>query len=117
MISFVRGDTLAFKTKLKTQDKIAIRKEDIDTLFVTSRKSASTESPIIFQKTLQDVEIDSDGYCHVKFDPINTEDLKYATYFFDIEITLKSGYRKTRLFQFKLTKETTIHGKGDESGS
>lgn len=117
MLEFVRGDTFAFKFLLTTKDGIAIKKEDIDTLFITARKYANKESPIIIQKKLEDVEIDSDGYCHTKFEPKNTEELIYGSYFFDIEVTLKSGFRKTKLFQFKINKETTIHESGDESGN
>lgn len=117
MQEFVRGDTFAFKFKLTIQDKVAIQKEDIDTLFITCRRYASKEFPVVFEKTLDDVEIDDNGYCHAKFEPKDTEKLAYGSYFFDIEVTLKNGYRKTKLFQFKITKETTIHESGDVDGA
>ena len=117
MISFVRGDTFPFKFKLTMKDETIIKKEDIDTLFVTIRKYANKSSPIIFEKTLDDVEIDEEGYGHVKFNPEDTEELIYGSYFFDIEITLTNGYRKTKTCQFTLTKETTIHESGDVDGN
>ena len=52
MQEFVRGDTFAFKFKLTIQDKVAIQKEDIDTLFITCRRYASKEFPVVFEKTL-----------------------------------------------------------------
>ena len=116
MEEFVRGDTFAFKFLLTMQDKTPVQKENIDTLFITCRKYADKQSPIIFKKTLEDVEIDTEGYCHAKFNPEDTQELIYDTYFFDVEITTKGGFRKTKLFKFEITKETTIHG-GDVSGN
>lgn len=108
-MEFIRGDTFPFKTSIKFKDGEVLTKEDIETLFITSRKYPTKTSPIIFQKTLDDVEIDEEGYCHARINPEDTEDLAYGSYFCDIEITLKSGYRKTKLFKFEITKETTIH--------
>lgn len=107
-MEFVRGDTFPFKFKLTMSDGSNVATSDIDTLLVTCRQSTYKESPILFQKTLNDVIIE-DGFCHVVFDPQDTEDLMYGNYYFDVEVTLKSGYRKTKLFEFDLTEETTIH--------
>lgn len=115
-MEFIRGDTFAFKFLIKLANGQISTKEDINTLFITTRKYATKSSEIIFQKTLNDVEIDDEGYCHVKFNPEDTESLAYGSYFFDVEITTNGGYRKTKLFQFKITKETTIHESGDSSG-
>lgn len=116
-MEFIRGDTFAFKFLIKLTNKAIITKEDIETLFITTRKIARKSSEVIFQKTLDDVEIDAEGYCHVKFNPKDTENLSYGSYFFDVEITTTSGYRKSKLFQFTITKETTIHESGDYSGN
>lgn len=115
-MEFTRGDTFAFKFLIKLANGAIITKEDIDTLFITARKYPTETSPILFQKTLDDVEIDKDGYCHAKINPEDTEKLTYTTYCFDAEITLKNGYRKSKLFEFELMKETTMHGSGDSSG-
>ena len=104
-ISFIRGDTFPFKVKIHS--KTTITKEDIDTLFVTCRKIASEVSPILFQKTLDDVEI-SDNYIHITFKPEDTENLEYEKYCFDVELTLKNGVRKTKFATFTLDNETTI---------
>lgn len=116
MIYFTRGDTFPFKTLLRTAGGEPVKNEDIQTLFVTCKKEATEESEIIFQKTLENVKIDKDGYCHIVFEPEDTENLLYETYYFDIEITLNSGYRKTRLYKFTLTEETTTHG-GETNGN
>ena len=116
MNEFTRGDTFAFKTPIKFADGTPVTKADIETLFITVKLQPTEYSPKIFQKTLEDVIIDSEGYCHVVFEPKDTETLNYGKYFFDIEVTLKSGYRKTALDSFKLAKETTNHG-GEKNGS
>ena len=116
-MNFVRGDSFPFKVLLSFADKKPIKKSDISTLFVTCRQYANTNFPILFQKELDDVEIDKDGYCHIVFEPADTEGLDYGKYFFDIEITLNSGYRKSKLYEFELTKETTIHETGVQDGN
>ena len=116
MIEFVRGDTFAFKVKIPYKDGTPVTLNAIDTLLITVRKMAQKQSPILFQKTLNDVTIDENGYCHCVFNPEDTETLIYGPYYFDIEVTLKGGYRKSRLYQFNITKETSIHG-GDVNGN
>lgn len=109
MISFVRGDSFNFKVLLQQSDGSPLEEKDIDTAIVTCRKYPNEDSKIIFEKNADKMTFDSDGYCHVEFLPEDTENLDYGTYYFDLEITLKNGYRKTRLWEFELTKETTIH--------
>ena len=109
---FHRGDTMPFMVKIINKNGDAISVNDIDTLILTCRKLPTKSSPILFQKTLQDFTLEG-KYAHISFEPEDTETLIYGTYYFDIEITLKSGYRKSRLYEFELEKETTIHG-GDE---
>lgn len=43
--------------------------------------------------------------------------LSMVFYCFDIEVTLTNGYRKTALYEFNLTKETTIHKDGVVNGN
>ena len=108
-MDFVRGDTFSFKFKITTSGGGNITINDIDTLFITCREYPNESSPIIFQKTKTDVTIDN-NYCHVVFEPEDTEKLDLGMYYFDVEITLPSGYRKSKLYTFTLTPETTIHG-------
>lgn len=116
MNNFVRGDTFAFKTQITYADGTPIKKDDIDTLFITCKLQPTEYSPILFQKKLEDVIIDEKGYCHAVFEPKDTEKFNYGTYYFDIEVTTKGGYRKTSLNTFKLDKETTTYG-GEINGN
>ena len=108
-MKFVRGDSLSFKFLISLKEGEEIQIEDIEELYVTCRQYPNSKAPILFQKELKDVKIEN-GYCHVVFEPKDTENLEYGLYYFDTEITLKNGYRKTRLYTFTLTEETTIHG-------
>lgn len=116
MIEFIRGDTLPFKTKISLSDGTAITTEDIQTLLITARSKTFKSSPIIFQKTLENVTIDAEGYLHAVIEPEDTQELPYGDYYFDIEITLNTGYKKSRLYQFKITEETSIY-EGENNGN
>ena len=87
--------------------------KDIDTIFITCRQETTKDSNTLFIKTMEDMVLDADGYLHCKFDPSDTENLYYGDYYFDIEVTLTNGFRKTVLHKFTLTQETTIHGGTD----
>lgn len=108
-MELIRGDTHLFKVKLKN-----ITLEEIDTVFITCRKDIYSKD-YIFQKRIGDVTIDNNLYVHFAFDPVDTQTLPYGSYVFDIEVTLKSGYRKTKLFKFNLTGEATFHSNGGDA--
>lgn len=107
-MELIRGDTHLFKVRLKN-----ITLDEIDSVFVTCRKDIYSKD-FIFQKTIDDVTIDNNLYVHFAFNPSDTQALPYGNYVFDIEVTLKSGYRKTKLFNFNLTGEATFHGIGGD---
>lgn len=109
---FKRGDSFRFKTRLRLKSGEGIKKEDIKELYVTVREGFDDVFPIIFKKTIDDVEI-ADSYAHIIFNPEDTENLNYGTYAFDLEVTLNTTpvIRKTKSGKFTLSKETTIHKK------
>ena len=114
-MEFVRGDSQSFKFLIKYKDSTPIKTDDIESLFLTCKKNIYSNE-IVFQKNIKDVKIDDAGCVHVTFEPKDTETLDYGKYVFDIEITTKAGYRKTKLFEFELLGETTFHG-GDLNGN
>lgn len=107
----IRGDTFAFKLPVKLKNKATLKQETVDTIYITARKDTREDADAIFQKSIEDIHIDDEGYCHAMFKPEDTENLDYGFYIFDIEITLKSGYRKSKVCKLELTKEATIHRK------
>ena len=107
MIEIIKGDTLPIKTSLKNGEGQAIDIEDIKTIYCTFKKYGYGEP--IFQKTLEDMEY-TDGVLHIVFESEDTQNLNAGDYVFDIEVTLISGYRKTRVFEIRLLEEVTNHG-------
>lgn len=108
-MNLTRGDTLKIKFAIQNTQGDKISKEDISTLFLTLKKSSYSKE-YIFQKTLQDFEVDDNGMYCVIFEPKDTETLDYGEYVFDIEVTLQNRYRKTRIYKLELTEEATFHG-------
>ncbi len=106
--SFVRGDTFAFKVNVSLYNKTILTSDDVESIFITVRKEPTSLCEIIFQKTIDNI-IFEDGYINCTFLPQDTQNLPYGKYYFDIEITLKNGYRKSKLYNFTITEETTIH--------
>lgn len=105
--SFIRGDTFLFKFKILDKNKNDITKDDISTLILTCRKEKN--DVVVFTKKIDDFTIDDDGYFHGEFKPEDTEKLDYGKYYFDIEVTLTTGQRKTQMHSFTLEKEATEH--------
>ena len=107
-ISFVRGDTFSFKVNVSLYNKKTLTFDDIESIFITVRKEPTSLCEIIFQKNIDDITFEN-GYINCTFLPQDTQNLPYGKYYFDIEITLKNGYRKSKLYNFTITEETTIH--------
>lgn len=112
-MEFIRGDTFEFGLPIQYDDGKAVQKEDIETLIFTCRKTNYKESPVLIIKNIEDFVFEDDIYW-LTIKPKDTEELPYGTYKFDVELTLKDGYRKTFASRFKLTEETTIHGDANE---
>lgn len=107
--SFIRGDTFLFKFKILDKSKNSIEKSDISTLILTCRKQKN--DLIMFTKNIDDFTVDDNGYFHGEFKPEDTQELESGEYYFDIEVTLTSGKRKTKLYTFILEKDATKHKK------
>lgn len=109
MFSFLRGDTFSFKVNIKFVDGTAIKISDIDTIFVTCKNGYGDNATEIFIKKKDELTLDENGYLHVVFKPEDTQELKAGDYVFDVEITLKNGYRKSKKGQITLEYDVTDH--------
>lgn len=105
-LTSIKGDTIVFSTNLKDASGEPIAQSDISTILCTLKKTINGN--IIFQKTLDDMTYE-EGLLTITFAPSDTEPLSYGDYYFDIEVTLNSGYRKSKLAQLTLTEEVTTH--------
>ena len=108
-IGMIRGDTLIVVFPLLDDDDKAITMDDIETLFLTARRFPRKESAVLFSKEKKDFSI-VDGLYEVEILPTDTETMSLTNFFFDIEVTLKDGTRKSAVCQIDLEKDYTIHG-------
>ena len=116
-IEFVRGDTPKLSFPIINKSGEVIPMENIDTLILTCRRNPDKSYKILFEKNKGDFTFEDNKY-KVKLKAEDTQELTYSnnTFYFDIEVTLTNGTRKTKLFELNLEKDCTIHG-GDDSGN
>lgn len=115
-IEQIRGDTINLVFPLKDENDNIITLDQIDTLVLTSRKYPNKNSPILFNKNKEDFILDDDGQYNVTISPTDTETLTDNEVYFDIEVTLKNGIRKSKIVKIILEKDYTIHG-GIDNGN
>lgn len=103
-VEIIRGDTATLSFSIVNKNGDTIKIEDIETLFLTCKKF-----PI--KKKKEDFRFEDDKY-KVDLKAEDTEQLNNLTSpaFFDIEVTLKNGTRKSRIYEMKIIKDYTLHG-------
>lgn len=107
-IEMYRGDTLVIVFAIEDIAGEKISKEDIETLYLTARKYPDLDSKVLFEKQMKDFNV-VDGLFEVTIEPKCTEGLRVDIIYYDFEVTLKNGYRKTEVGTIKLKKDVTIH--------
>ena len=84
-IEIIRGDTEKFKFTRKDSDGKAIKREP-DAIYFTVKNNAY-ENKTIFQKTLEDMDFDSEtGEFTFYVMPEDTDKLNYGNYEYDLEV-------------------------------
>ena len=109
MLSFRRGDSFFFKfTRRTTKDEIIMTKSQKMWFTV---KLTSNSSKNLIQKTLENgINFTDDGYYHIEIKPMDTKELSYGDYVYDIQIE-NDGIVKTLKFgTLKLEEEVTFEG-------
>lgn len=91
-ISQIRGDTRRYKFERINADGSIILTPP-DKLYFTVKKTYISKEMLI-QKKLEDFVIDADGTYHFTILPDDTNNLKYGTYVFDIEV-ITDGVKTT----------------------
>lgn len=104
-IQMIRGDTARFK--FQRVNSLGVITETPYAMFFSVKETANKER-LVFQKTLDDMMMDEDGYWHFTIWPEDTNGKKYGNYVFDIEIIPEVGYKSTVAYgTFKLLPEVT----------
>ena len=112
-VEIIRGDTATLAFPINNKSGETIQLEDIETLIMTCRNRSYE---ILFSKNTEDFRFE-DGKYKVDLKAEDTERINYSNPFsFDIEVTLKNGTRKSRIYELNLVKDYTVHG-GDNHGN
>jgi hypothetical protein len=113
IIQIIRGDTAKYKFQRLDGDGQVITTLP-DSLYFTVKESANKLN-YVFQKTLDDMTVDSDGTYHFIVEPEDTNGLQYGSYAYDIEVII-DGVKTTVAFgTFTILPEVTWVQNEEES--
>ncbi len=108
-ITMPRGDYRPIRFKVKNKDGTECNIE-FDEIYITFKESYHAKEAL-FQKRLsnKDITKDEEGYYHFAILPKNTENLRYTSYYFDIEMYKKEPLLKqTQIGTLEITQEVTF---------
>lgn len=112
-VEIIRGDTATLAFPMNNKSGETIQLTDIETLIMTCRNKCYD---ILFSKETEDFRFE-DGKYKVDLKAEDTEQSNFTNpLYFDIEVTLKNGTRKSRIYELNLVKDYTVHG-GDNNGN
>jgi len=104
-ISVVRGDTYAFKFQRKSNGQVIMTEPD--NLYFTVKRNTGVEN-YIFQKTLEDMTFDENGWYHFDIRPADTNNMTYGNYVFDIEVKTTNYTKTICIGKFVVLEEVTF---------
>ena len=104
-IAQVRGDTRGYKFQRTLEDETVIM-EAPDKIFVTFKKSFNDKS-FVFQKTLDELYMDEEGWWHFTITPEDTNNLPYGKYYGDIERIIADDVKTIARGTLTLLEEAT----------
>jgi len=106
-IEMVRADQFPVSFKIKNKNDNTYITE-VDDMYITFREKPYETSPILFQKTLDDITFDPEtNKWRFLIKKEDTKDLPYGKYGYDIEIT-KGELIKTKTGTLTITDEYTM---------
>jgi hypothetical protein len=88
----IRGDTSKFKFQRLDTDGNPILIPAVQ-IYFTVKKNAGDKN-FVFQKTLQEMELDAEGFYHVIIEPSDTNTMRFGNYVYDIEV-ITDDYKQT----------------------
>lgn len=104
-IAQTRGDTRGYKFQ-RIDMEGAIITEAPDKMFVTFKKSYNDKS-FVFQKTLDELYMDEEGWWHFTIAPEDTNNLPYGKYYGDIERIIADDVKTIARGTLTLLEEAT----------
>lgn len=107
-IHITRGDTAKFKFARKNDEGIIY--VEAEKIYFSVKMTYSSKE-LLLQKKKEDMTFE-DGYYSFQIEPEDTDDLKYGTYVYDIEV-ITDTYKQTIAKGFFVI-ENEVTFKGDE---
>lgn len=104
-MEFIRGDTAKYKFQRHDADGNVITTK-ADNIYFTVKVNGYSDE-ILLQKTIDDMEFDENYFYHFVIEPSDTDDLKYGTYRYDIEI-IQDNVKTTTVGELILDEEITF---------
>lgn len=91
-LQMIRGDTVKYKFQRKDSEGEVITATP-DALYFTVKETTTKQRPV-FQKTLEDMQMDSDGNWSFTIEPADINGLQYWKYAYDLEV-IQGGVKTT----------------------
>lgn len=105
-IAQIRGDTRGYRFQRTLEDETTVIMESPDKMFVTFKKSYNDKS-FVFQKTLDELYMDEEGWWHFTITPEDTNNLPYGKYYGDIERIIADDVKTIARGTLTLLEEAT----------
>lgn len=102
----VRGDTYFYKFQRKTKDGEPIT-AIADAAYFTV-KDSSLPKNYKFQKTLNDMSFDEEGYYHFRIEPEDTDGMNWGEYVYDVEVIYDDITKTLAQGKFIVMREVTF---------
>lgn len=106
-MELIRGDTAKYKFRRYNAEGNVIGTK-ADAIYFTVKVDGYSNE-VLLQKTIEDMEFDSDYYYHITIRPEDTDELEYGTYQYDIEV-IQDGNKTTTRGEFIINEEITFVG-------
>ncbi len=94
-IKIVRGDTGLYKLNLTDQNGSAIILSDAGQIYFTVKENLEVDKCLISKKIRKGITLGDDNAYHIVIDSEDTNDLKFKTYYYDIQVMVDAHTRKT----------------------
>lgn len=94
-LKIVRGDTGLYKLNLKDQNGASIILSDAGQIYFTVKENLEMSTCLINKKIGDGIVLGDDNAYHITLNGEDTNDLKFKSYYYDIQVMTDAHTRKT----------------------
>lgn len=103
-ITMIRGDTEAIKISVKDNENSIVPLVEGDIIYFTVKIDANVKEKEL-QKIVTEFE---DGEAIIEIDPLDTKDMRFRPYVYDVQLTRENGDVKTIIPMSKFVIESEV---------